>query len=149
MTLAASEKDQRLSRHGWPQILACASAVFLLQGCIGLPGRATATPLTLTESDSGRHLRLAAGDSFTVRLAENATTGYTWEADLHDTPWLDLTESTTNYPNPEGRVGVGGEAIFRFQVRAPGTGTLALKYRRPWEEGAAKTFTVTLDARAR
>ena len=105
---------------------------------------------TLAEPDSGRHLRLAVGDSFTVRLAENATTGFTWEADLHDTPWLDLAEATTNYPNPEGRVGVGGEATFRFQVRAPGTGTLALKYRRPWEDATsvAKTFILTLDARA-
>jgi inhibitor of cysteine peptidase len=102
--------------------------------------------LTLGEQDNGRRLPARVGDVIEVRLAENASTGYRWAPDIHDARVLEAIEAAANYPN--AAVGSGGEAIFRFRVVGPGSGSLALKSWRHWE-GAGSTvqrFAVTIDA---
>ncbi len=102
--------------------------------------------LTLTGEDNGRHLAAHVNDVIELLLPENATTGYRWSLDGDDSPFLQLLDSTGNYP--EAAVGSGGVAIFRFQVLRAGSGTLALKYWRHWEgEGSVvQRFSVTIDA---
>lgn len=129
-------------------------AVVLLGGCVAASGgaapRATAKGnrpmLTLTDQDNGRHLAVHVGDLFEIRLPENATTGYRWAPDSHDTRLLAPVEATASYPG--AALGSGGEAIFRFRVVGVGSGTLALKYWRHWEGAGSiiQRFAVTIDA---
>jgi predicted secreted protein len=102
--------------------------------------------LTLTDQDNGRRLAVRVGDMLTLRLAENATTGYRWEPDRYDTRLLELAEETASYPN--AAVGSGGEAIFRFRIVSAGSSTLALKSWRHWEGAGSiiQRFAVTIDA---
>jgi inhibitor of cysteine peptidase len=102
--------------------------------------------LTLSEQDNGRRVPAHVGDVLEVRLAENATTGYGWALDSSNAGLLEPVEATSDYPS--AAVGAGGAAIFRFRVVGPGSGTLALKYWRPWEgdRSAIRRFAVTIDA---
>ena len=103
--------------------------------------------LTLTAQDDGRRVPVHVGDVFTIRLAENATTGYRWAPDSYDTKLLALADATADYPNT-GAVGSGGEAIFQFRVLGAGSGPVVLKYWRHFEgEGSIiQRFSVTIDA---
>jgi inhibitor of cysteine peptidase len=102
--------------------------------------------LTLTDHDNGRRLPAHVGDVLEVHLGENATTGYRWALDSHDTAVLELVETTASYP--KAAVGSGGEAIFRFRVVGAGSGALALKHWRHWEGAGSiiRRFAVTVDA---
>jgi len=99
----------------------------------------------LSDQDNGRRIALHVGDPIEIDLAENATTGYRWAVDSHDTHLLELVESTASYPG--AAVGSGGHAIFRFRPIAAGSTVLALKYWRHWEgaDSAIRRFSVTLD----
>lgn len=100
---------------------------------------------TLTDQDNGRRVSLHVGDPLELHLAENATTGYRWSMDRHDTRLLEPVEATASYS--KAAVGSGGQAVFRFRAAAAGSTELALKYWRHWEgEGSAiQRFSVTLD----
>lgn len=102
--------------------------------------------LTLTAADNGRHVAARVNEVIELRLAENATTGYRWEPDHYDGGLLQWLETTALYP--EGAVGAGGEAVFRFKVVAAGSGVLALKYWRHWEGTGSivQRYAVTVDA---
>jgi inhibitor of cysteine peptidase len=102
--------------------------------------------LTLGEQDNGRRVPARVGDVVEVRLAENATTGYRWAPDSQEAGMIEAMEATASYPN--GAVGSGGEAIFRFRVIGPGSATLALKSWRHWEGAGSviQRFAVTIDA---
>lgn len=101
--------------------------------------------LTLTEADNGRQVPAHVGDEISLHLAENATTGYRWAVESHDTA-LTSIEARANYPN--NAIGAGGEAIFRFRVTAAGAGKLALIYWRHWEGAGSiiRRFSVTIEA---
>lgn len=101
--------------------------------------------LSLTDADNGRQMPAHVGDEVSLHLAENATTGYRWAVESHDTG-LEPVETTANYPN--SAIGAGGEAIFRFRVVAPGAGKLALIYWRHWEGAGSiiRRFSVIINA---
>lgn len=103
--------------------------------------------VTLTESDDGRILPLAVGATIEVRLAENATTGYSWTIDQLDAAILVPSRQESDYR--AAAIGSGGTAVFRAIVRSAGTSRLTLKLLRPWEGDSAiiKRFGITVVAR--
>ena len=104
--------------------------------------------LTLGEQNDGQRVPAHVGDVFTLRLPENASTGYRWAPDTYDAGSLAIVEEASDYPN--ATPGSGGEAIFRFRVVRAGPSTLVMKYWRHWEGAASiqRRFTVTVDAAA-
>jgi predicted secreted protein len=89
--------------------------------------------VTLAQHD--RTIRLARGETLTVRLESNGTTGYQWE--IASLP-RNLRRVSDSYEAPkQGRgasavAGAGGNQIFVFKGAAVGRGTLRLVYRQPW-----------------
>ncbi len=87
------------------------------------------------------------GQTFTVTLESNPSTGYRWE-------WVDQQDSIVEQmgeaqfkPRETGDpplVGAGGWESFDFKAVNQGQMTLKLVYRRPWEEGVEplKTFSL-------
>jgi len=73
------------------------------------------------------------GDTFTVTLDSNGTTGYAWETD-YDESFLELVSSAYIGPDTD-LVGAGGSEEFVFKALRQGTTELTLNYRRAWEEG--------------
>ncbi|MFB8008733.1 protease inhibitor I42 family protein [Nocardia sp. NPDC056000] len=105
-------------------------------------------PVVAAKDQDGKDIPLTVGQGLTVKLAANPTTGYLWQlAELDQN--IVKQDGGMEYeqdPSPNGMVGVGGTAIFRFTAQAPGATRLVLEYRRPWEQGIdpAERFTLNL-----
>lgn len=74
------------------------------------------------------------GQSFTLKLDSNPTTGYRWQLNGSlDEKVIKLLDS--RYEVREGHlIGGGGEEIWTFRVVGQGTANISLKYIRPWEK---------------
>lgn len=78
------------------------------------------------------------GDSLTVRLDGNITTGYEWNVKIGDETVLAL-ESEEYVPDETDELidGAGGMFVFRFKALAPNAETsLSFRYARGWEDEA-------------
>lgn len=88
------------------------------------------------------------GDTFTIPLEANHTTGYSWRlAQSPDSAILkQLGEKYEE--DSSGRVGAGGVETWTFQAMSRGSTTLVFEYVRPFEKGVppAKTsrFKITI-----
>jgi inhibitor of cysteine peptidase len=109
-----------------------------------------ATPvgeIVLTAEDNGGQVALEQGQVLVVSLASNPTTGYHWEVVEVDESIL-RQDGEPEFAAPEAgatpMVGAGGTETFRFVVTGSGETSLALAYRRSWEEGVEplETFAV-------
>ncbi len=89
-----------------------------------------------------------AGDSFTVALCSNQTTGFQWSesAQIDDETIVEQTNHEFIPPQDEQLVGAAGQEVWTFQALQEGTTTISMEYSRPWEDGeeAEWTFTLTL-----
>lgn len=85
---------------------------------------------TYTGSDNGKAITVKSGETFTVKLDENPTTGYSWNMTVGD----GLKIINDRYvANKTGLVGSGGYHIWTIQATKPGTYKVAGVYKRPWE----------------
>jgi inhibitor of cysteine peptidase len=92
-------------------------------------------------------LRVKAGQSFTIVLASNPTTGYRWT--LARSPGANVvTSEGSRYIPPSSSIpGKGGREEWKFKAQRPGQTTLEFHYLRPWEKGEAVkrvTYTITV-----
>ena len=89
----------------------------------------------LTDADSGRTLHLNKGDTFTVLLVANPTTGYLWKL---GTPPYDenvMIMRGDRYIQPEEQLcGAPGKRSLTFLAEGSGRTGLRLIYVRPWEK---------------
>jgi inhibitor of cysteine peptidase len=86
---------------------------------------------SLTEVDDGRVVELRVGETVSVTLPENATTGYRWAIDRLDPGLVEVNEAKPRYPS--GPVGSGGAVTFSFASTEPGSGEVSLKHWRHFE----------------
>jgi len=88
---------------------------------------------------------LNAGDTLTVKLGSNPSTGFDWEeavitnTAIIEQVFRDYLESTAT-----GVVGAAGTTVFNFKAKSTGTTSIEFKYSRPWESVPA-TYTLTLN----
>lgn len=121
----------------------------VIAGC-GSDADTSGSSLALTEEDSGKAFTVNVGDTITVVLAGNPTTGYTWGADLSEEAAA-LLESAGEPEYvadavDEDIVGSGGQFTFTFTAKAKGEAELRLIYWRSFEPDAdpVNTFTATI-----
>ena len=92
----------------------------------------------LTEKDSGKTLHLDRGDTFTIQLVSNPTTGYLWQ---FGTPPYDesvMILRGDKYIRPEEQLcGAPGKRSLSFLAEGSGRTGLRLIYVRPWEKNRA------------
>ena len=104
--------------------------------------------LIVTAADDGRVMRVPLGAELSVRLAENASTGFRWAVDRPARRILRLIGGGVLTPplDDGGSVGSAGTHTFVFRAAAPGRGRLRFKLWRPWEgdESIARRLTVTV-----
>lgn len=81
-------------------------------------------------------LTMVKGTIFTIRLDENPTTGYSWNAST--TPGLTVLNSTY-IGGSSNRAGAGG--VHEWKILASGNGTqwFNATYERPWEKSGNET----------
>ncbi|MCP4263955.1 MAG: protease inhibitor I42 family protein [Planctomycetes bacterium] len=82
------------------------------------------------------------GQTFTVSLKSNPSTGYTWKEE-HDSTMIELLKPK-EFISRSSEVGGGGEEIFEFQTRQLGDTHIKMEYQREWETTPRKNklFTV-------
>ena len=84
-------------------------------------------------------IRAELGQTFSISLESNPTTGYTWTVDFDQRFLIGGTElkSTINPMRP-ALIGAGGRQIFSFKPIKEGQTIISAVYKRPWEETAAE-----------
>ncbi|MFH1103777.1 MAG: protease inhibitor I42 family protein [Actinomycetota bacterium] len=100
-------------------------------------------PQAFTAADQGRSIELGVGESFSVVLDGNPTTGYGWQVDGIDESVLSTTDP--EYRSDSNLIGSGGQYTFTFTGVAAGQTQVRLVYLRPWEQAEPlETFGLTV-----
>jgi inhibitor of cysteine peptidase len=86
--------------------------------------------------DPTKAIRAAVGETFSVALAGNPTTGFTWQPTF-DPGILELVGES--FEPADKSVGSGGQEVFRFRALAPGKSEINCGYRRPWDNKSRET----------
>ncbi|MBO6281325.1 MAG: protease inhibitor I42 family protein [Alphaproteobacteria bacterium] len=96
--------------------------------------------LDITQNDSGKQIEVTKGDIVTIKLAENPTTGYSWQFEV--TPENNIEVISAKYIAPRTTlIGAGGTKEYKFEVKNTGRTTINGYYVRPWEELDKNTAT--------
>lgn len=105
---------------------------------------AQAKTLILQDIDDSSHLCLYVGDTLTIKLTSNPSTGFSW-AKPEPVAHLSLVSSRSERGSST-QPGASGFQIFTYEATRPGDATLALNYLRPFEKNTppARTFHLTL-----
>ena len=101
--------------------------------------------LVFTEKENNATVSVSQGNTITLQLPENPTTGYQWN--LTTTPGLDVTNDTYVPSDTTGRlVGSGGIHIWQISVNNTGRQEISAIYKRSWEPatGNETGFGMTL-----
>ena len=139
------------------------AGMLVLSGCTTQPATTPATTPTTTvpttsapvggndmkvynETANGTTVKIPPGISgIMVRLAENPTTGYSWNATV--TSGLAIVRDTYEAdPVSQGKVGAGGTHSWTLMGTAAGEQKFAAVYKRPWENttGSEQTFVLNI-----
>nr|WP_314545557.1 protease inhibitor I42 family protein [uncultured Massilia sp.] len=94
------------------------------------------------ESQIGGTVDIAVGEVLTIRLKENATTGYRWTVEQAD--GLQVEDSQ----QPGAAPGAAGTHEFRVRAARPGTYELRLKHWRDWQGEAGVIARQRISLRA-
>lgn len=95
-----------------------------------------------SDSDNGKTITLKSGDTFTIRLDENPTTGYSWNMTADD----GLQIVNDRYiPGASQAIGSGGYHEWTVKAVKNGTHKVSGVYKRPWETlaGNEQRFSMT------
>lgn len=117
----------------------------------GTPVATTATPETTAppvatvevynESSDGSTITVPLDGTFKVMLAENPTTGYSWNVTV--TNGLEITNDTYLAPK-SGLVGAGGSHEWDIKAIASGQQEFSGIYMQPWMNATGNETTFTL-----
>ena len=102
------------------------------------------TTIPVNSTSNGDILTIPASDRVLVTLAENPTSGYSWNATV--SKGLTLVSDTYVAPNTT-LIGAGGYHEWLLGPDGPGTYTFKAVYMRPWEgaSSAAGTFSLVIE----
>ncbi len=87
------------------------------------------------------------GQTITVQLSSNHTTGYSWSetASISDPAVLSQTGYSWVPPADTGIVGASGNEVWTFKALKAGSSTISEDYSRPWSGGEKGTWTFKLN----
>jgi inhibitor of cysteine peptidase len=92
-----------------------------------------------TEEDNGRTVEEGLNQEFDIRLAENPTTGYSWNLSLSEGLLL-IHDEYIPSSGPEQRPGAGGIRSFSLKAEEQGGHAVHGEYRRPWVPAGTITY---------
>jgi inhibitor of cysteine peptidase len=100
------------------------------------------TDVRLTEGSNGKDVFLKVGQTFSVTLPENPTTGYRWIFVQKGGPTCSLVSDSFE-PRTQ-RLGSPGVHEWHFRVDAPGTATVEMRLAREWDPPNSATRSLLL-----
>jgi inhibitor of cysteine peptidase len=120
----------------------CVLSLLLLLA-LGLSSGVALAASTYTGGDSGKTITVGNGETFTVKLDENPTTGYSWNMTVGSGLEIvsDRYVPSTTSPNI---VGSGGYHEWTIKAVSSGTHEISGIYKRPWEPvtGSEQSFNL-------
>jgi inhibitor of cysteine peptidase len=118
-------------------------AVLAVVVMVAISGCSSQTALALEAEDAGRQIELQKGNTLTINLESNPTTGYTWEF-VESEGAVVRQVGEAEFKADSDLLGAGGIQTLRFEAVLEGQMDLTLVYHRPWETGVepSDTFTV-------
>ena len=102
--------------------------------------------LVVDETWNHRDVEVAVGDTMTLELSENATTGYRWRM-AEVGPSLRILEET--FKASTGAAGSGGVRHWTLVAENAGAVAMQVELKRSWQPEPARTFALTLLVQAR
>jgi inhibitor of cysteine peptidase len=101
--------------------------------------------ITLTETDRGRSITVARGQTIRISLPEAPTTGFLWKIEQSNAGVLELLSSDYTPPTGPG-VGGAGTRFWSLLPKATGTVRVTAKHWRPseGEQSVVDRFEVTI-----
>ena len=104
----------------------------------------------LSNLQSGETIDLTPGETLTLRLNENPTTGYRWLLPDLDTQQIQLIDDRFELP-ANSAIGASGQRILTLKALAKGTIHLTLHNRQAWDPQSpiAESFTVKINVTPR
>jgi len=124
------------------------STLLLLWGCAITSSKAN-VEISCEQFQESHHSRneiqLGVGDTVTVDLCSNPTTGFQWaeNPDISDSSVLKQT-SHEFIPPESDRLGSAGREVWVFTTLKKGVSTVSFEYSQPWEGGTKNEWTYTL-----
>lgn len=120
----------------------CCKAASLIDG----KGARHSVEIKCTEASNGKEVSLKLGQTFTLTLTENPSTGYVWKfatsgnIEQNGSPaCLILSDSfVPKAGQSSSHVGSPGIHEWRFRADLPGTSTIELRLIRPWDASSVK-----------
>lgn len=85
------------------------------------------------EAKQTKPMTVRSGDSFTITLRANMSTGYQWQLTKIDETMLQLVNSEYK-PYATKRLGADGKQLWTFKALKAGETSIAFKYVRPHEK---------------
>ena len=90
-------------------------------------------------------VQVKTGDSFTIELPVNPSTGYHWQVDL-PMGYVQVSDEILQPEDAGNIVGQGTAERWVFSADTPGTGTIDFKLLPPGQDTPEQTVTFTVDA---
>ncbi|MCU0632718.1 MAG: protease inhibitor I42 family protein [Methanolinea sp.] len=102
-----------------------------------------AATYAFSNEDNGRTVNVNQGDTFTVSLPENPSTGFRW---ILETSGGIHTIQDTYQRSTTGLIGAGGVRTWKFLVSERGTHTISAIYKQSWmpTTGDEQSYTLVL-----
>lgn len=116
-------------------IAAVIIAGFLLPGAYAAKSKKAA---------DGHRIAVKPGQSFSIRLNSNPTTGYGWQIQNPIDKSLLVIVNKTFTPKSKKLVGSPGKETWQFKALGKGTVFITFAYKRSWESDIAKKESYTV-----
>jgi len=133
-------------------IISCVGLCLLLTACASQKSEEL-IGITCDDFNENHHIttnvEVAVGETFTVNLCSNASTGFRWMemADISDPGVVAQVSHTDSYPSENSDPlppGTPGSQIWTFKALKGGISTLSFEYSRDWEGGEKAAWTFVL-----
>ena len=123
-------------------------ALLLLGGCAIVYSEAK-VEISCDQFQDSHHSRneidLGVGDTITIDLCSNPTTGFQWEENPDISDSTVLGQTSHEFIPPKTDVpGQAGREVWVFTTLKKGESTVSFEYSQPWEGGMKSEWTYTL-----
>ena len=102
----------------------------------------------MTNNHIAKQVDVNSGDTFTVILCSNPSTGFQWSEEAQISDSANVKQTGHNLisleSDPPPSPGTPGQEIWTFEALEEGIATISMEYSRPWEGGETGEWTFEL-----
>jgi predicted secreted protein len=117
-----------------------------LSGCSSMNSMSYSCNELLQQQEISRRIELDPGDTFTVNLCSNASTGFKWLDSANISDQTIVRQIDHKFVAPaKAMPGAPGQQVWTFKAFRKGTAQITNEYSRPWPGGEKSAWKFALD----